>query len=456
MPLTEITVKNDYNLNISRYIDSGIGGDIQNIDAHLRGGIPKTDVDGMGRYWLAFGKLKNKLFSVLRKEFYQLNVPKEEVRALIHQDEGFSAYAVKIDTAFKKWRKAVDEKLCNIDKYLDIKNLIVRLAEHILVQFEGIELIDKYDVYQVLLAYWQDVMSDDIYLLVSDGYEVGRELIYEYVIKTKKEGDETVTVVTDKVKKWDGKLIPKQILIDTYFSEEAKEISAAEVVVAATQAQIDQMIETAEEGSAIYEIADEKGKVSLKALKTAIDDIRKKTQSAEIIELVTLLNALPMKKKDLETYLLLHPICKSAGNEIGKINCASVKSRLAYFREITPVLDIYAEDYAQLTSLLTLMSKNEEKSAQIKELKSALEIKVKAKYAVLNVEEIKELLVNKKWYGSIFDGIYALYMTISNTITHRVVELAERYEKTLPEISKKVDDYEYKVKSHLERMGFIW
>ena len=334
--------------------------------------------------------------------------------------------------------------------------MIVRLAEHILVQFEGIELIDKYDVYQVLLAYWQDVMSDDIYLLVSDGYEVGRELIYEYVIKTKKEGDETVTVVTDKVKKWDGKLIPKQILIDTYFSEEAKEISAAEVVVAATQAQIDQMIETAEEGSAIYEIADEKGKVSLKALKTAIDDIRKKTQSAEINELVTLLNALPMKKKDLETYLLLHPICKSAGNEIGKINCASVKSRLAYFREITPVLDIYAEDYAQLTSLLTLMSKNEEKSAQIKELKSALEIKVKAKYAVLNVEEIKELLVNKKWYGSIFDGINALYMTISNTITHRVVELAERYEKTLPEISKKVDDYEYKVKSHLERMGFIW
>ena len=456
VPMSEITGKNDYNLNISRYIDSGISEDLQSIEAHLKGGIPAYDVDGMERYWSVFGLLKNKLFSVLRDGFYQLNVSKDEVRPLIHEDEEFSSYADKIDSAFVAWRSAVDQELRNINAYVNAKDLIVRLAEQILIQFEGVELIDKYDVYQVLLAYWQEVMSDDVYLLIQDGYEAGRELSYEYVVKTKTEGDETITIVTDKVKSWDGKLIPKSIIIDTYFAEEAKAIDAAEVIVADTQAQIDELLEGAEDGSAIAELMDDKCKIAAKALKAAIDEIRSKIHSEEIDALITLQNLLPMKKKDMDSYLAKHPICASAKNDKGNVNASSVKARIAVLRETTPVPEMYAEDYAQLISLYTLMAKNDEQSKLVKALKAQLEEKVKEKYTVLTVEEIKELLVNKKWYYSIFDGIDALYVAISHSITNRIVELAERYEDTLPALSTVVDDYEARVKSHLERMGFVW
>lgn len=456
VPMSEITGKNDYNLNISRYIDSGISEDLQSIEAHLKGGIPAYDVDGMERYWSVFGLLKNKLFSVLRDGFYQLNVSKDEVCPLIHEDEEFSSYADKIDSAFVAWRSAVDQELRNINAYVNAKDLIVRLAEQILIQFEGVELIDKYDVYQVLLAYWQEVMSDDVYLLIQDGYEAGRELSYEYVVKTKTEGDETITIVTDKVKSWDGKLIPKSIIIDTYFAEEAKAIDAAEVIVADTQAQIDELLEGAEDGSAIAELMDDKCKIAAKALKAAIDEIRSKIHSEEIDALITLQNLLPMKKKDMDSYLAKHPICASAKNDKGNVNASSVKSRIAILRETTPVPEMYAEDYAQLMTLYTLMAKNDEQSKLVKALKSQLEEKVKEKYTVLTVEEIKELLVNKKWYYSIFDGIDALYVAISHSITNRIVELAERYEDTLPALSTVVDNYEIKVKSHLERMGFVW
>lgn len=456
VPMSEITGKNDYNLNISRYIDSGISEDLQSIEAHLKGGIPAYDVDGMERYWSVFGLLKNKLFSVLRDGFYQLNVSKDEVRPLIHEDEEFSSYADKIDNAFVAWRSAVDQELRNINAYANAKDLIVRLAEQILIQFEGVELIDKYDVYQVLLAYWQEVMSDDVYLLIQDGYEAGRELSYEYVVKTKTEGDETITIVTDKVKSWDGKLIPKSIIIDTYFAEEAKAIDAAEVIVADTQAQIDELLEGAEDGSAIAELMDDKCKIAAKALKAAIDEIRSKIHSEEIDALLALLNLLPMKKKDMDSYLAKHPICASAKNDKGNVNASSVKARIAVLRETTPVPEMYAEDYAQLMTLYTLMAKNDEQNKLVKALKAQLEEKVKEKYTVLTVEEIKELLVNKKWYYSIFDGIDALYVAISHSITNRIVELAERYEDTLPALSTVVDDYEARVKSHLERMGFVW
>lgn len=101
VPNDEIKVKNEYNLNIPRYIDSGTPEDIQDINAHLNGGIPACDVDGLDHYWLLFGGLKSKLFSVLREGYYQLNIEKDEVRSTIYADDEFLAYSYKIDAAFE-------------------------------------------------------------------------------------------------------------------------------------------------------------------------------------------------------------------------------------------------------------------------------------------------------------------------------------------------------------------
>ena len=80
VPNDEIKKKNEYNLNIPRYIDSSTPEDLQDIDAHLHGGIPATDVDSMEKYWVLFPGLKSKLFSQMREGYYQLNIPKEDIR----------------------------------------------------------------------------------------------------------------------------------------------------------------------------------------------------------------------------------------------------------------------------------------------------------------------------------------------------------------------------------------
>lgn len=92
----------------------------------------------------------------------------------------------------------------------------------------------------------------------------------------------------------------------------------------------------------------------------------------------------------------------------------------------------------------------------VKELNVALDDSCKRKYNDLTVDEIKELLVNRKWYYTIFAGIKALYITTSHEIAGRITELAERYENTLPELESELETYEAKVKAHLERMGFAW
>ena len=115
-----------------------------------------------------------------------------------------------------------------------------------------------------------------------------------------------------------------------------------------------------------------------------------------------------------------------------------------------------SEEYQNLHRYAVLVDKVKEFNKLVKELTIALDAKVRDKYADLTIDEIKELLVNRKWYYSIFEGIKALYVTASHNMANRIIELAERYEYDLPFLAKEAEVLEAKVKAHLERMGFAW
>ena len=217
VPNDEIKIKNEYNLNIPRYIDSSKTEDLQDIDAHLHGGIPNCDIDSMQNYWSVFKSLKNKLFSIMRDGYYQLNVHITDVRNTIYNNDEFSEYADKIDNAFVMWQNDVDEDLRNISGDIDVKKFIVWLSEKLIEKFEDIELVDKFDVYEVLLSYWQTVMADDVFLVKYDGYEAGKEIENIVEITETKKGERK-----EKIKGWEGKLIPKAIIEKVYFAEERK------------------------------------------------------------------------------------------------------------------------------------------------------------------------------------------------------------------------------------------
>ena len=390
VPNDEIKIKNDYNLNIPRYIDSSTPEDLQDIDAHLHGGIPAVDVDSMEKYWTLFPKLKEKLFSSLRDGYYKLNINKDEVRSTVYADEEFSDYAQTIDTAFDTWINEVDNGLRNIDEFVELKNYIVELSENLLSKYENIELVDKYDVYQVLLSYWQEVMADDVFVLVQDGYEAGREIEEFWEVTEDKNKKEK-----KKYKGYDGKLIPKTLIEATFFANERAKIDEAQAVCDETQSRLDELVEEhTTEGGVLVDYLNDKDAIDAKAVNAKIKELKK----------------------------------TEPDNEELTILCA----------------------YSELCDKVKKFTKI------VKELNTALDNECKTKYAELTIDEIKELLVNRKWYYTIFDGIKSLYVTTSHEIAGRISELAERYENTLPSLESEVESYEAKVKAHLERMGFVW
>jgi len=390
VPNDEIKIKNEYNLNIPRYIDSSTPEDLQNIEAHLHGGIPAADVESMGKYWALFPGLKAKFFSVLREGYYQLNIPKENVRNTVYNDEEFSAYADRIDAAFDAWCTQVDTGLRSIDENINIKEYITELAERLIAAFDGLELVDKHDVYEVLLSYWQEVMGDDVYLVSVDGYAAARktEDIMGVYTSGKKKGQERVVG-------WEGVLLPKALIEKVFFAAERKAIDDGQAVVEETQSRLDELVEeqTGDEG-----------------------------------------------------YLKNHL------NDKDKVDNKSVAARLKTLKKTDP----NGEEYAVLKQYTDLLNAISKQTKLVKELNALLEEKVKEKYSLLTDEEILELLVNRKWYYSIFEGIKALYVTASHNMANRIIELAERYEYDLPFLAKEAEVLEAKVKAHLERMGFVW
>ena len=190
----EIMNVNDCNLSMSRYIDSGVREDVQDVQAHLKGGIPSEDVEALDTYWTALPGMRQALFK-------------------------------------------------DIDKYTDAKRFIAAPAAVLMERFSSLKLFDPFDVYEVLLKYWTDSMNDDVYLIVDSGWEVGRE--------TEKFYKETENKKTGKIKTtevgWDGMLIPRTLLDARYFPKESEAVTAAEAALEAAKAEFDEYLESVTE-----------------------------------------------------------------------------------------------------------------------------------------------------------------------------------------------------------------
>jgi type I restriction enzyme M protein len=114
------------------------------------------------------------------------------------------------------------------------------------------------------------------------------------------------------------------------------------------------------------------------------------------------------------------------------------------------------EELAVLTEWLDFNTKEADLKKQVKDLESALDTKSLAQYAKLSETDVKSLVVDDKWLATIASDIHGEMDRISQTLTQRVKELAERYDKPLPVLAEQAEAMESKVRAHLERMGFAW
>jgi type I restriction enzyme M protein len=231
VPLTEID-RNDFNLNIPRYIDSQQVEDIQDIAGHLQGGIPIDDVESLAKYWAVCPQLKASLFTADRSNYLKLAVPKAEIKTAIFTHPEFVAFSTGMAALFETWRSRSAAMLKGLDVGCQPKVLIGKLAEDLLMYYVGKDLIDRYDIYQHLLDYWAEVMQDDAYLIAADGWKAQTER----TIETNKNGKQVD-------KGWFCDLVPKALIVARYFAPEQGSIESQQADLEAVTVQMEELEE---------------------------------------------------------------------------------------------------------------------------------------------------------------------------------------------------------------------
>lgn len=376
--------RNEYNLNIPRYIDSQQAEDIQDIEGHLRGGIPSadvdSDVDALRPYWDVCPELRRTLFKDNRAGYLDLAVDKQAIKATIFEHPEFVSFTASMNALFAEWRERSAATLKSLQPGFNPKALVHELAEDLLAHYSAKPLIDKYDVYQRLMDYWAETMQDDCYLVAADGW---RAETYRVLVKNNK-GREVD-------RGWACDLVPKPLIVARYFAAEQEAITELEAEMESVVARMTEMEE---------EHGGEEG----------------------------------------------------AFAELDKVNRTTVAARLRDLRfengEAAP------DEKAVLEKYLELCDRQADLKRALRAAEDKLDAAAHAKYPTLTEAEIKTLAVDDKWLAALDARIHGEMDRISQTLTRRVKELAERYENPLPQLTIRVEELEQTVNAHLERMGF--
>jgi type I restriction enzyme M protein len=224
VPLAEIEA-NDFNLNLPRYIDSTEPEDIQDIDGHLRGGIPDRDLNELAKYWSVLPSLRSELFaSADRPGYSALKLPVGDVNKKILDHSEFATFRSSVTTLFSKWQKASRPIMLGISKGGKVKSLGGTLSESLLEAFKKSNLLDPYDIYQHFMVYWIGTMQDDVYMIVADGWKAAakpKPIVETKDKKTKEKPDFTIGK-----QKFMADLIPAPLLVAHYFFAERSAIEA--------------------------------------------------------------------------------------------------------------------------------------------------------------------------------------------------------------------------------------
>ena len=394
VPLREIeNSANDFNLNIPRYIDSSEPEDIQDLHAHIHGGIPQRDIDALELYWSAFPSLRHQLFRPLRNGYVELAVDKEEIHATIAQSAEYQAFTLTVNDLLSEWWTGHKERLAEITSTTRPAELIGRLSEDLLDIFRPRPLVDEYAVYEQLMSYWNQTMHDDVALIMSEGWDGAAKPRKTIEDKDRKlsETPDLVIGAGRNALKYKTDLIPPSIIVARFFSDEqaAVDVAAAKAELA-TQAVADFIDENSGEEGLLAD-AMEDGKTSKTLVNIQLREVKRE--------------------------------------------------------------DPHGDEVEALTRLIGLYDAETAAKKSLKDAITSLDTATLARYGQLSESEIRELVVVDKWGAAAETRIRGEVAGLIERLIERIHELGARYDSTLGDIQRQVDALAVVVEQHLAQMG---
>lgn len=290
--------KNGFNLNIPRYIDSSIPADIQNIEAHLKGGIPNVDIDSLEGYWEEFPTLRKEIIKKHSRDGYsEITVPTNDINRVVISNHDVITFKETIHKKFNSWKSKVVKEFESIDSNTRPKLFAKNISQEILDCFNDSNLVDNYSVYQGLMEYWGQTLKDDMYLVIERGWAGSAT-----PIKLEAKSTDSVDFQVKK-DKFHSETLPREVIISEFLNKE-------QVAIDKYQSELDLIVEeinvyyenNSGDDDLLSEYFNDKGRIVKKELKAALkEEGQDKDTLAQLKEYESLLEKEDKAKENLKS-----------------------------------------------------------------------------------------------------------------------------------------------------------
>ncbi len=435
--VSEIVEKHDYNLNIRRYVDNTPDPEPEDVQAHLIGGIPETEVAALGEDFARFGLTREALFKPERPNYLAFSdviADKSDIKKVIEADPALSeTLAVHSGTLEEWWRVAnIDfallERTNNGNKegkkLPDVRHVLLTKLKDMIVP---LNVLDKFKSAGVFVNWWQRIRYD-LRTIVSIG--------------------------------WHHTLIPDDYLIAKFFQAEADAIDSLEARIGELQSELQEAVETAQETAAYEPDEDEKvtAAVMKRFLKALIDDLKEtpgasaKRELGELKKLDSAIKGIEKGIKDARDALR---------NKTRELELKLQLKRFGAEGFVAESLELIRRIDEQAVLLDPGDKADKKKIAAMKKDKGALQSNVDGINALLaeiggqlTAEEAKELIL-QKLYDIIGSEMERYLNAEKRTLIKSVENLWDKYAVSSRELERQREKTLEELNGLLEGLGYL-
>lgn len=211
--------KNDYNLNIPRYVDSSEKVQSWDIYASMFGGLPISEINELHEYWAAFPKLKTALLEKTADEYYRIIAT--DIKKAVKEHECVRTFENSFKNSFENFDGYLYDELIRKMNKLAISKAEEVLSSDIFARLKDIPLIDKYEAYQLLDDNWTKI-AIDLEIIQTEGFEATKVVDPNMVVKKKGNSEKEVQ------EGWKGRIIPFDLVQNTLLLDEKQVIQKKE------------------------------------------------------------------------------------------------------------------------------------------------------------------------------------------------------------------------------------
>ncbi|MBF1261069.1 MAG: type I restriction-modification system subunit M [Lachnoanaerobaculum sp.] len=211
--------RNDYNLNIPRYVDSSEKAESWDIYASMFGGLPISEINELKEYWTAFPTLKTALLEKTSGEYSRIVVT--DIKKAVKENECVQAFEKNFKNAFGNFDNYLYNKLIEKMDTLGISKTEEVLSLDIFARLKDIPLVDKYEAYQLLDDDWTKI-AIDLEIIQTEGFKSTKVVDPNMVVKKKGNLEQEVQ------EGWKGRIIPFDLVQNTLLLDEKQEIQKKE------------------------------------------------------------------------------------------------------------------------------------------------------------------------------------------------------------------------------------